>query len=139
MPFYIGLWGFLNYYVKYLGATIYFLLELFLTLATVSNPGIVTKQYYLENYSPDKIVIKNYRICRKCNIVMDLDKKFEHCIECGICIMGHDHHCPWTSKCIGQRNLWIFNGFLVSLFTHIAYLIFALVSLAVVSDIKHTK
>ena len=108
-------------------------------LTTISDPGVVTKEYYLENYRPDKIVIKNYRICRKCNIVMDLDKKTEHCFECGICIMGNDHHCHWTSKCIGKKNLWLFNGFITTLFGHIAYLIFALVSLAVVSDINKTK
>ena len=139
LPFYIGLWGFLNFYIKYIGVIIYLSFEIFLILTTISDPGVVTKEYYLENYRPDKILIKNYKICRKCNIVMDLDKKTEHCVECGICIMGNDHHCPWTSKCIGKKNLWMFNGFLMSLFGHIAYLIFALISLAVVSDIKKNK
>ena len=139
LPFYIGLWGFLNFYIKYIGVIIYLSFEIFLILTTISDPGVVTKEYYLENYRPDKILIKNYRICRKCNIVMDLDKKTEHCVECGICIMGNDHHCPWTSKCIGKKNLWMFNGFLISLFGHIGYLIFALISLAVVSDIKKIK
>ena len=139
LPFYIGLWGFLNFYIKYIGIFIYLSFEIFLILTTITNPGVVTKEYYLENYSPDKLLIKNYRICRKCNIVMDLDKKTEHCVECGICIMGNDHHCPWTSKCIGKKNLWLFKGFIISLFGHIAYLIFALVSLAVVSDINKVK
>lgn len=135
----MGLWNFLNFYIKYLGALIYLSFEIFLILTTLSDPGVVTKEYYLENYRPDKIVIKNYRICRKCNIVMDLDKKFEHCVECGICIMERDHHCPWTSKCIGKKNLWLFNGFIFSLFTHIGYLIFALISLAVVAEINPKK
>ena len=139
LPFYIGLWSFLNFYIKYLGVMIYLSFEVFLILTTISDPGVVTKEYYLENYRPDKILIKNYRICRKCNIVMDLDKNTEHCVECGICIMQSDHHCPWTSKCIGKKNLWLFNGFTISLFSHIGYLIFALVSLAVVSDINKKK
>jgi len=141
LPFYIGLWRFLNFYIKYIGALIYLSFEFFLISTTLSDPGVVTKEYYLENYRPDKIVIKNYRICRKCNIVMDLDKGTEHCSECEICIMGSDHHCPWTSKCIGKKNLWLFNGFIITLFAHIGYLIFALVSLAVISDIKkqHNK
>ena len=139
LPFYIGLWSFLNFYIKYLGVMIYLSFEVFLILTTISDPGVVTKEYYLENYRPDKILIKNYRICRKCNIVMDLDKNTEHCVECGICIMQSDHHCPWTSKCIGKKNLWLFNGFTISLFSHIGYLIFALVSLAVVSDISKKK
>lgn len=136
MPFYIGLWGFLNFYIKYIGIFIYLSFEIFLILTTISDPGVVTKEYYLENYTPDKIVIKNYRICRKCNIVMDLDKKTEHCVECGICIMGNDHHCPWTSKCVGKKNLWLFNAFITFLFAHIAYLIFALISLALSVDVK---
>ena len=118
---------------------IYFLFEIFLVLTTISDPGVVTKQYYLENYQPDKTVIKNFRICRKCNIVMDLDKGTEHCIECGICVMNNDHHCPWTSKCVGKKNLWLFNCFLVSLGAHILYLIFALVSLAVYSAATNKK
>ena len=137
LPFYIGLWGFLNPFIKYMGILIYLLFEIFLNLTSISDPGVVTKEYYLENYRPDKILIKNYRICRKCNIVMDLDKNTEHCVECGICVLWNDHHCPWTSKCVGKKNLWLFNFFIFFLFTHIAYLIFALVSLAVVSEMKY--
>ena len=113
--------------------------ETFLVLTTISDPGVVTKEYYLENYKADKTIIKNFRICRKCNIVMDLDKGTEHCVECGICVMNNDHHCPWTSKCVGKKNLWIFNCFLVSLGAHILYLIFALVSLAVYSASTNKK
>ncbi len=113
--------------------------EFFLILTTISDPGVVTKEYYLENYRADKLVIKNYRICRKCNVVMNLDKGTEHCVECGICIINNDHHCPWTSKCVGKKNLWLFNCFLVSLGAHILYLIFALVSLAVYSAATNKK
>ena len=31
-----------------------------------------------------------------------------HCHECDVCIKGYDHHCPWTTKCIGQNNLMRF-------------------------------
>jgi len=103
----------------------------------LSNPGVVTKEYYLENCTPDKIVVKNYRICRKCNVIMDIDKGTKHCEECDICILGNHHHCPWTSKCIGKKNFWLFQGFVISLFSHIVYLILALVSLAVISELKH--
>ena len=133
LPFYIGLWSFLNFYIKYIGAFVYLSFEISFILTTLSDPGVVTKKYFLENYNADKTVIKNFRICRKCNVVMDLDKGTSHCVECGICVMNNDHHCPWTSKCIGKKNIWIFNCFLVSLFSHIVYLVFALVSLAVYS------
>jgi hypothetical protein len=112
---------------------IYLSFEIFLILTTITNPGVVTKKYFLENYEAEKTIIKNFRVCRKCNIVMDLDKGTEHCVECGICVMNNDHHCPWTSKCVGKKNLWIFNCFLISLGAHIIYLVFALVSLAIYS------
>lgn len=79
------------------------------------DPGIISSDYYLENYEIGKKKIKNYNICRKCNIVMDLDKRVEHCTYCNICIFGNDHHCPWTSKCVGEKNIIMFRAFVVSL------------------------
>ena len=32
-----------------------------------------------------------------------------------------DHHCPWTGKCIGKRNLWMFYAFLVTTCASIAF------------------
>lgn len=29
----------------------------------------------------------------------------KHCKRCDVCIKGYDHHCPWTSKCIGKTNM----------------------------------
>ena len=29
----------------------------------------------------------------------------QHCDDCGICIEGLDHHCPWTSHCVGKNNI----------------------------------
>ena len=26
-----------------------------------------------------------------------------HCKECGTCILRRDHHCPWTTRCIGAQ------------------------------------
>ena len=38
----------------------------------------------------------------------------EHCTDCGVCINEMDHHCPWTSKCIGAGNMNLFYGFVIS-------------------------
>lgn len=35
--------------------------------------------------------------------------------------MQLDHHCPWTGKCIGKKNLCFFYAFLISLTVHILY------------------
>ena len=38
-----------------------------------------------------------------------------HCVACGTCIHGYDHHCPWTGKCIGSRNKRKFKAFSLAL------------------------
>ena len=44
---------------------------------------------------------------------------------CQACIREHDHHCPWTGKCIGKYNLISFYIFVNSL---MAYLIMIFVT-----------
>lgn len=50
-----------------------------------------------------------------------------HCKRCNVCVEDHDHHCPWTSKCIGKNNLTRFNVFLTMVPT---FLIFTFISFA---------
>jgi hypothetical protein len=56
---------------------------------------------------------------------MRLDSKTNHCDDCNVCIEGYDHHCPWTSKCIGKGNIKSFYVFVTSTMLLIGYLIFA--------------
>jgi DHHC palmitoyltransferase len=28
-----------------------------------------------------------------------------HCLDCGVCVAGYDHHCVWMGTCIGKGNL----------------------------------
>jgi hypothetical protein len=48
-----------------------------------------------------------------------------HCNYCDVCIVGYDHHCPWTSKCIGGNNLTRFYVFLFMTPLFIIYTSFA--------------
>ena len=82
------------------------------------NPGIPEREYYFKNFItnnpnyPSSALVK----CSKCNIVVPRSFRVSHCNICQVCVKNHDHHCPWTGKCIGQRNLIPFL-FIFMLFT----------------------
>ena len=102
--------------------------------------GIITPEYYIENYKQDKSTKKKKsKICEKCNVVMDNSKRIVHCEECNICIMGYDHHCPWSSKCIGKNNLSMFNKFIFGLFLQIGYLTVSALITAIFADFDKYK
>ncbi len=91
-----------------------YLLFLFTYLATfLINPGIPSLKYYSKNFKlKDKEQLSRYQKCTKCNIIFLKKLKISHCNICDICIIGHDHHCPWSGKCIGKYNLLYFYLFL---------------------------
>ena len=125
--FYIGLWKYLFIYLKIIGILLYLTFFVSFTLTCIKDPGIITPNYYLENYKIEKMKLTNYRICSICNAIQDKDKGVEHCIDCDVCIIGNDHHCPWSSKCIGYKNLGVFRYFICSMFLHFFFLTFAAV------------
>ena len=121
IPYYMYFGQFYKIIFYYLGIAIYILLVLFHLLTSLINPGLPPKKYFLENFKMDQSDMQNYIICKQCKLVMDLNKGTEHCIDCNICVMGNDHHCQWTSKCVGKNNLKFFNIFLILLKTHFIY------------------
>ena len=136
IPYYMYFGQFYKIIFYYLGISIYILLVIFHLLTSLINPGLPPKKYFLENFKMDQSDMQNYIICKQCKLVMDLNKGTEHCIDCNICVMGNDHHCQWTSKCVGKNNLMFFNIFLILLKTHFIYLFF---SLLVICYIKLAK
>ena len=78
--------------------------------AAMINPGIEMSQLRDEEIDPNE----PDNFCDICNVYRSIGA--EHCEECGVCIVEYDHHCPWTSKCIGKGNIVFFYGFLVGLF-----------------------
>ena len=129
IPFYFFFRNYLNKIILLIGIIIYILFVIFHLITSLINPGIPTKEYFLENFKIAESKTENYVICKKCKVIMNLDLGTEHCVDCDICVMGNDHHCQWTSKCIGKNNLLLFKIFLRLLFINILYLVFALITM----------
>ena len=129
--FFYKSWSYLNVVIRDIGVFLA-LVEYCSFLATaLMNPGLVGKNYWLENFDAKRTPVQYYQICRRCRIVVDLNKKVEHCESCDVCVEGNDHHCPWTSKCIGKNNLKCFYMFVVMLFVCIFYGMFAVITVAI--------
>ena len=136
IPYYMIFYGYMNIVIIKFGILVYILFILLHLITSLINPGIPPKKYFLENFNMNQSDIHNYVICRRCKIIMDLDKGTEHCIDCDICVMGNDHHCQWTSKCIGKNNLLLFKCFIRIILFHICYMIISLLGLCLTGKQK---
>lgn len=63
------------------------------------------------------------KYCTACSLWRPL--RASHCNECrgggtpqGRCVERHDHHCPWTSNCIGRLNYPFFYFFSVAIWVN---------------------
>lgn len=56
-----------------------------------------------------------------------MPRAVRHCRDCDVCVREYDHHCPWTSKCIGGNNLIRFYVFLGWTPLYLIYITVALV------------
>eukprot|EP00826_Nyctotherus_ovalis_P043094 TRINITY_DN4508_c0_g2_i2.p1 TRINITY_DN4508_c0_g2~~TRINITY_DN4508_c0_g2_i2.p1 ORF type:complete len:149 (+),score=35.28 TRINITY_DN4508_c0_g2_i2:388-834(+) len=63
--------------------------------------------------------------CKTCNVEREAGRNVAHCSDCDVCVEGFDHHCPWTGKCIGRRNVVPFYVFLVTTAILIYYIMFS--------------
>ena len=120
-------------FIHIIGIILFIVQSISYLITILMNPGIPTKDLYLENYKHlDEI--GTYRICNICKIIMRNDDNTDHCDECNICIVGADHHCPWTSKCVGKNNKKMFYLFVYSTFSLLIYFIIGAFTLIVNID-----
>jgi len=84
----------------------------YMTTALI-NPGIPdrNKDSYDELYI-QRIKNDHHKYCHLCETVLTPNTETVHCEDCGVCVEGYDHHCPWTSKCIGKGNIKYFYTFI---------------------------
>ena len=97
----------------------YFIFIISYLYTVLINPGIPKRQYYFKYLETKKLDKNDWQKCSKCNILIPKNFKVTHCNRCQICIREHDHHCPWTSKCIGKFNIKSFYIFVNSLMCYI--------------------
>jgi len=106
---YINCWYFIDYIYKLIGLSIYLIFILSYTYTFLINPGYPKNDIDSRKGEPrDK-----FEFCYVCRIWVNKDKNVEHCIVCDICIEENDHHCIWTSKCIGKNNIFSFKIFVI--------------------------
>lgn len=99
-----------------------------LSILFLKNPGIPGREYYKKNFEIKSEEKKNFRKCSKCNIIIPKNFRVVHCQKCEVCIKQHDHHCPWTGKCIGENNLNLFYCFTCSLFIYFGCLFVSIIT-----------
>ena len=88
-----------------------------LTITALSDPGIVQKRTDAQLEAEGGA--KGRRMCVWCNV--EKLPRMHHCFECNACIEELDHHCPWTGKCIGKKNILYFRAYLMLLTGLIVY------------------
>lgn len=116
----------LNSLVRLIGIIIYLLQFISYTACSILNPGLADNRF-LEN--PNfKYDEKKSSPCSECKLLININTTeiTYHCFECEVCIEGYDHHCPWTTKCIGKKNIWLFYIFVTSTFAYIICLFIAI-------------
>ena len=79
---------------------------LFICLA---NPGIIDDKEYSEVKMKEKYkILRRFKSCKKCNIIVPETINFEHCQNCRRCIINPSHHSMIFDKCIGKYNFFNF-------------------------------
>jgi len=102
--------------------TLLVLYNLFLTAST--EPGIIPRMNIEHSNRNTKLKLGKtvWTYCKTCQIYRPPRSK--HCRQCGVCVLEFDHHCPWTSNCIGVRNYKYFLRFLLFLLILISFTIY---------------
>ena len=97
----------------------------FYAWTVLREPGFPNRDLkkFQKDFIAQLINTKSKMFCHECKIIK-VDPNTVHCSICGVCVEGYDHHCPWTSKCIGRANkltFYCFYGSLIVLFSYMTF------------------
>ena len=130
-----SIWNLLNLFLKISGVGTFLIFTFSYTFIFLANPGMpVINENSFIGKPRDK-----YKYCNECKIWVNNRRSTEHCFECNICVEGYDHHCPWTGKCIGKRNIFCFYIFITSIIFSFVYFVFSLTYAASKYEIQKKK
>ncbi len=112
------LWNRLGPKSKLINQISYWLFTLSYAYTSLINPGYPKNNHERKTGYPRE----DYYFCNDCKFYVKRNTRATHCEDCGICIEGQDHHCPWTSHCVGKNNIITFYIFIISTLFSICYL-----------------
>ena len=112
------LWNKFSYKSKITNQISYWSYTLSYLYTSLINPGYPKNNNERKNGYPRE----EFYLCSVCKFYVKKRTDASHCDDCGICIEGLDHHCPWTSHCIGKNNVVAFYIFIISTLFSICYL-----------------
>ena len=123
----------INSSIRFYGIIISIIHIFLYLICFLKNPGIPSKNLWIENYFKNKNNDnnKNYsiRICKDCKIIIESTEHIEHCKICNICVIDKEQHNLWIGKCIGRNNKYYYYCFIFMTGVLIFYLIFAFFSI----------
>ena len=119
---YKKLWDKLSFPMKLIETILFWTFIISYTYTSIINPG------YPKNTIKRALGIPRdfYYFCENCKFYLNKCSYASHCFDCNICIENYDHHCVWTSHCIGKYNLYSFYIFTIAAFCFGVFSIFAL-------------
>jgi hypothetical protein len=121
----IKFWKYCTVFFRGFGIFCASFFQITFTRCFVANPGFPKNDIGRQTGIPKE----KYKFCPECKFYYDLSKNVNHCFDCGICIEGYDHHCPWVSKCIGKNNLYSFYCFMTGILLNFAFAIICLTTI----------
>ena len=124
ISFFINFYTKLSFIIKIFGIFSFLLYFLSYTGTFILNPGYPKRD---ENSLAGKPRVI-YKKCVYCDIWERVDMGVTHCMDCGVCVEGYDHHCPWTGKCIGRKTIKYFYTFITSVMVVFVFFVAAVIN-----------